>query len=781
MTIRRKMAGLMVTAFAVGMFSPAVSAKTCVWTGQGTPDATLGNELMWTDAGNWKDGDVPMNGDTVVFVEQNKTTHRLNKNLELENFFYTNTLGTTFNSKETFRLTLTGTKSEIVCDLDSAGKAVTATIRVRIEVGDGAKLALRTLNKCSVSLKTPGAFLGSGDVVKEGAGDFNLYVSSPDFTGTFTDKEGSVKVMAGDLAYPFGAYETPVHFYGALDVRYRSTYNNPIFLHDCYIFAYQEVTLNGDVTFVSETADNKPMYLEGVYGKDYYSADCQPAFVVNGKLKCDSRKHTARPMFYAYGSDAKPLSNFSVTLNGGFEGWTRELGTSKKYAGDKVTICLNTPFVTSSSSGILLYNTDRIVCGAKNVLQGKDVGFYTTSGIDNTDEVFDLNGYDQSIYRLLRSPKDGYKLEGSITSTRGPATLTAGAIYNGEGPNRTIESLDGEVSLVLNKGNASKAGDVLFKGGTTTGWIVSDWAGCDLSQAAFPNLAGIGLKGAGIAYVGATTALKEGVRLDFNGRTTGYLRVETGTDIKAAQVVDGGVDVPAGVYCRVGAGIGGATEVAWLGGDGYNGTVTVAAHAASAIWTGAANDGDLTNGNNWGSGTAPDLSDVDMTVDFRYATAANPILLNGTVNLSAAMTCGDINQGQPMFGGTGTLVLGGSGTVTNTMAFTDQASLTWNGPGTLVLKDGASTSAGTLAVKAGKVVLAGDADWTGTVELDGQMELAGKSAYQVQALYLNGTLARYNKQYGSSASSAAIKDDVHFAGTGTVLSMTKTGLMFFVR
>ena len=775
MTSRGKMAGLMVTAFVVGMFSPAVSAKTCVWTGLGTPDPTAGNNLVWTDSGNWEDGNVPQNGDTVVLVTKDAQMFRMNKSLTLENLYFTNTVGVTFNGKAQHVLTLTGADSVIVCKHADGFNLLTP-----INVAAGAKLTLNPVSG-SINLKEPATFSGSGEIVKTGSSDYNVFMSSPGFSGTFTSREGAVKVMVASTA-PLGDGSCIAHFWGTgLDLRYETTISNDVYLHDCHIVGYRPVTLNGNVTFVSETADNKVMYLEGAYGAKYYSADSQPAFVVNGKLKCDSTKFTARPQFYAYGSAATPLSNFSVTLNGGFEGWTRELGTTKKYAGDKVTICLNTPFITSNSSGILLYNTDRIVCGAKNVLQGKDVGFYTTSNIDNTDEVFDLNGYDQSIYRLLRSPKDGYRLEGSITSTRGPATLTTGAIYNGEGANRTIESLDGEVSLVLNKGNATKAGDVLFKGGTTTGWIVSDWAGCNLSQAAFPNLSGIGLKGAGIAYVGATTALKEGVKLDFNGRTTGYLRVETGTNIKAAQVVDGGVDVPAGVYCRVGAGIGGATEVAWLGGDGYNGTVTVAEHEASAIWTGAANDGDLANGDNWGSGTAPDLSDADVTVDFRYATAANPIILNGTVNLSAAMTCGDINQGRPTFGGTGTLVLGGSGTVTNTMAFVDQASLTWNGSGTLVLKDGASTSTGTLAVKAGEVVLAGDADWTGTVELDGQMELAGKSAYQVQALYLNGTLARYNKTYGSSASPAAIKDDVHFAGTGTILSMTKTGLMLLLR
>lgn len=775
MTIRGKVAGLMVTAFAVGMLSPAVSAKTCVWTGQGTPNPDASDDLVWTDPGNWEDGNVPTDGDTVVCNLKSAAKFRVWKDLSLENLYMTNTVGATFNG-DNHVLTLTGTNSII------SGSTKAFNLNAKIEVPEGAKLTIDS--SISVSQKLPGTFYGTGEIEKIGSGEYYFYYGNSKFAGTFYFREGTPKVYqnSGLIVNPFGGTNATAHIYCSTEFRSPISSDARLYLHSgdklASLTTYQTVTLNGDVTFSAETAAKNP-YLQGS-GTNYQSADYPPGYIINGKIICDNSNFTVKPTCYA----AYNASNFFVEFNGGFEGWASSLLTNKRSgSGDtglsRVTIYLNSPFKTTDAACIYLYNTDKLVCGAKDVLNGKDVGFYSTKNIDNLDEILDLNGYDQHINRLLYSKNTGVtRLEGSIRSSRGPATLTTTKIKT---DSMTVVSLDGDVSLVLNKGGAAYTAPMPFMGGTTTGWIISDWAGCDLSQAAFPNLSGIGLKGAGIAYVGATTALKEGVKLDFNGRTTGYLRVETGTDIKAAQVVDGGVDVPAGVYCRVGAGIGGATEVAWLGGDGYNGTVTVAEHAASAIWTGAANDGDLTNGDNWGSGTAPDLSDADVTVDFRYATAENPIVLNGTVNLSAAMTCGDINQGRPTFGGTGTLVLGGSGTVTNTMAFVDQASLTWNGSGTLVLKDGASTSTGTLAVESGKVVLAGDADWTGTVELDGQLELAGKSAYQVQALYLGGTLARYNKTYGSSASPAAIKDDVRFAGAGTILSLTKPGLMLIFR
>lgn len=781
--------------FAATTVATVGEAKTCVWSGAGTPTSS---QLRWTDPGNWEDGDVPVDGDSVVLVPKGDTAIRVFKDLTLENLYMTNSVGATFAGDDHV-LTLTGIDSIIKTDTKDAN------FNAKIKIEAGAKLLID--NAKSLSQKSPGEFVGSGEIEKIGSGDFNFYQGNDDFAGNLVFRSGAPKIMAAGLVGPFGGSESTAHFYTSPDIRYRTTISNHIYLHSgssaTSLTTYQTVTLNGDVTFMAETVAKNP-YLQGGYNQTYYDADFPPAYIVNGKLICDNSNYTVTPTFYSTGT--APM--FYVELNCDFEGWSTPLVTSTKTLNsDKVTIYLNKPFKTTSAIGINLKSSDKLICGAANVLKGKDIGFYYGSSVaDSIDEVFDLNGYDQKVNSVVYVPKSNYKLEGSIKSSRGPATLTTSLI---KADSRTVAAtIDDSVSLVLNKGGATTTGDVVFKGGSTSGWIFSDWAGCDFSRASFSNLSGVGLKGAGIAYVGAATALKDGIKLDFNGRTTGYLCVETGTNIKAAQVVDGGVDVPAGVYCREGAGIDGAIEAAWLGGasDDFNGTVTVAAHEASAIWTGAAGDGNLTTGENWGSGVAPDLSDASATVDFRYATVETPIVLSDTVTVASRVTCGDICQGVPTFSGSGTLGLSGSDITVNALVFTENTSMIWNGPGTLILKGGASMSDGDLIVNAGKVILKDGSTWIGNaavssgaelefagvpekpvftenskVDLYGKLILGSGIETTVKALTLNGRLARHNKAYGSTMSSAICKDDVHFGGLGTVVSLAKPGVVLIVR
>ena len=287
------------------------------------------------------------------------------------------------------------------------------------------------------------------------------------------------------------------------------------------------------------------------------------------------------------------------------------------------------------------------------------------------------------------------------------------------------------------------------------------------------------------------------MKLDFNSRTTGYLRLDSDVAITAAQVVDGGIDLAPGKYCRTGAGVENATEVDWLGGgEGYNGTVTIQEHTPSLIWTGAG-DCTLSDAGNWGANESPDLTDTTLTLDFRYATAENPILLSGTVAPACAMTSGDVSQGSPAFGGSGTLVLSGSAVETNNFSFTGGASLTYSGTGTLVLRCSDSDTTGTLTVSSGKVVLDGSS-WLGSVVVASGAELevlssCGSGVFSPAegenrcGIVLNGKLTlgkgvsamagrievagsplRAKRTYGSSSSPASSVDDVHFGGEGVI-------------
>ena len=277
-----------------------------------------------------------------------------------------------------------------------------------------------------------------------------------------------------------------------------------------------------------------------------------------------------------------------------------------------------------------------------------------------------------------------------------------------------------------------------------------------------------------------------------------------------------GVDLPAGAYCRTGAGIEGAAEVAWLkkagtDTDEMTGTVTVAEHDPVWIWTGNGSSASFSDPANWGANAAPDLSDANLTLNFKNAAGREDVAipLDGVIAPSGAFNCGDYSKGAVTFGGTGTLVLGGTDGDYK-MVFTESASLTWNGTGTLRLT-GKSTSTGTLTVNSGKVVL-DYAGWTGDIvvaegaelsvnancgsgvfgvaeaeantcsmALAGKLTLADGIDATVKSLAINGRRVRYGKTCGSPNSPAERTDDVHFGGTGTVISWARVGMLLTIQ
>ena len=798
-TIKREM---QIVSIAT-MLTMSVSAKVCVWTGGGT---LQNNNLYWSDANNWEGGNMPENGDTVSFEAKDATGHRTDMNITLENLFYTNYFGATFNGANDRTLTLVGTESEIVVGTSDMNwlspLCVSANARLTIK------------NSNAISLKNPCMVSGAGEIVKTNGGVLSLYRPNNNFAGIWYFRNGEIRINT-DVDYALGSSAATAHFYGDNESagtsatfvsRYTAQFSNAFFFHDCGIKAYRTLTFDGDVTFVSEQTDAKLFYLEGVYNASYYSAASPPAYIMNGNVACDDSLHTCRILPQANG-----VTDYLLEFNGTVNFGTRVLELASKNTTDRGMVRINTPVVSTSSTGVSIYgNGVAFYCGADNVLGGslgslQDLSFgYSKKNSENL--LLDLQGHDQTVRRLLFVQSDGYTTSGAITSSKGPATLYSRRVYNGA-TNHKVLSLNGEVSLSLEKDNATYTYDFVFSGGDTTGWILTDYSVCDLTQAAFPNLGGISLKAGGIAKVGATTALKNGVKLDFKNLTTGHLRVDTGVNIVAGQVVYGNVDVEAGTYCRTGAGVSGATEVAWLGGDDFNGTVTVSAHNPVLVWTGAGEEASITDAANWGANESPDLSDPTLTLDFRRATSASPIGISGTVAPACVLTSGDIRQGTPHFTGEGTLVLGGSGAVTNNFTFTGDASLAYTGTGTLVLKNSTSDTTGTLTIASGGKVILDQSAWYGKIVvesgaelevlsscgssvfapasgenrcrilLDGRLALGANVEASVKSLKVGKRLVLHDKTHGSSVSGAEVQDDVHFSGEGTVVSRARLGIV----
>ena len=790
---------------ALSLSTFVAEAKVCVWSGGGTPHDN--GHLYWTDSGNWVDGNVPADGDTVSFEAKAATGIRLGKALTLENLFFTNAVGATCYGDRNHILTLTGADSEIVIG------STRAYWRVPLRVNPDAELKIDSAG--TVDFNDIAIFYGSGEIVKVGSGPIFLYTSSPDFSGTWRFRNGEVTI-AQAVEYPFGSTVATVHIYGANTAegtsatfvnRKTARFANAFFIHDCNIRTFSTATFDGDVTFISEQKDSRAFQLDGSWNTTHSSAVSPPGYIFNGAVTFD----TASPFTGYFQPYVNGTADFFIEFNGTMNNGARRLELARKNNSDSGAVYINTPIVTTASTSLYAYGSEvKFYCGADEVLggNGKDISFGDKNK-NSENLLLDLCGHDQTVSRLFFTQSDGYLTSGSITSSKGPATLYSTRVYNGSDNHRML-SLDGEVSLSLEKGNANQFPDFVFSGGSTTGWILSNYPACDFTQAAFPNLSGIALRGTGIAFVNSTTALKSGIKLDFDNLTTGYLRVDTGVSLTASQVLTGNVDVAAGTYCRTGAGVEGATEVPWLGGDGYNGTVTVLAHDPVLVWTGAG-DGSLTGAANWGANESPDLTDPSLTLDFRRATSANPIALSGMVTPAATITSGDIGQGTPHFTGNGTLVLGGTGVETNNYIFVGNASLTYNGTGTLVLKKSASTGTGTLRVASGGKVVLDGSTWYGTivvesgaelevlsscgssvfapasgenlctVELDGRLALGADVAAVVKKLKINGKPVFPGKTRGSSESTADVQDDVHFAGGGTVVSLSRLGLLISIQ
>lgn len=780
-------------ALACASCAALAEARVCVWTGGGTTEV-----LQWSDSANWEDGAVPQDGDTVSFDAKSATQHRLDKNLTLENLFYTNSLGATFNCLSDRKLTLTGAKSEVV----ASGMNWLASV----QLANDAKLKISG----AVAFKSPCDISGSGEIEKVGTGNLDFYKQNT-FAGTWHLRNGQIRTFGSMMENPLGSSGAVAHIYGSneatgADATFQCnravSFDNRFFFHDVSVSTYQTAVFNGDLTFVSEQKNNAAFYLDGSYKSDYHSESSPPGFIINGNVICDNSVYTCRVLPRANG-----VTDYFIKFNGALDLGTRSLELAAKTDGtDYGTVYVNSPISTSAAIGLIASGSGtEFHCGAANVLGGSDKDLGLGIAKKSSSALLDLCGHDQMVRRLWFVQDTGCTTSGSITSSGGPATLFSAAVYNGT-EHHNVFSLDGEVSLSLKNGNANQYYPFVFSGGTTTGWIFSDYNSCDLTAAAFPNLGGIALEGAGIAHVGATTALKNGVKFEFRSLTTGHLQVDSGVSINAAQVLVDATDVPAGTYCRPGAGIAGATEAAWLGGgEGCDGTVTVAAHDPRYIWTGNGADGLLSTPANWSGGVAPDLSSASATIDFRYASAAKPITLSGTVAPACAIVdATPFEKGSLKFDGNGSLALSGSGVTTNDWVFSDHASLVWNGPGTLVLL-GASSTTGTVSVAAGKVVIAAG-EWLGgasvaanaelevepacgsgvfgeddantnhaALDLDGRLTLGDGVAARVKSMTIGG--ASTCGTYGSSSSAARHRDDAHFGGAGTVSTFSLPGMM----
>lgn len=83
----------------------AADAKTCVWTGAEAIDGFL----YTNNSANWQDGQVPVEGDTVVISPTSSNVIIWTFSFSMENFYYTNTCGGVITANSGCKISVTGT------------------------------------------------------------------------------------------------------------------------------------------------------------------------------------------------------------------------------------------------------------------------------------------------------------------------------------------------------------------------------------------------------------------------------------------------------------------------------------------------------------------------------------------------------------------------------------------------------------------------------------------------------------------------------------------------
>lgn len=813
-------------AAAAWLFVSAAQAKTCVWTGQGQ---LVNNSLQLFDAANWEGGAEPEEGDTLEITTQSAAKIAVNKSgYTFANVIYSNAYATDFGPGD---FTLTGTESKFTTT--GAGKNV--YFGVSVTLAEGAKVELCQAEGAAFQVKS-GAFSGQGEIVVTGSRapgastDATISLdSNPNFHGTWSIYRPVW--ISGNVNNPFGGDDATVNVYGEngeantlgkLSFAGNNTVSGEI---NCFNMASigvtglsavksSIVTFNGNVTYTAQSASYRQLDISvGINGKEYTSG-----YVFKKDLCCvTGNKPWMNIYTYSRGTyhfEVRGRFTPSESDRNPFVIGLMQSGAVKKeeqladvYLGGPVTVGHVWKFVPRS------YNHYHMT--APNIMPNGTVRIaWGSSDKATPDSYLDLHGYDQ---RVAAFQYDNAEVQGfTVQSTDRPATLKVG---NNETTAHLVPLLKGKVSIygyALSANNGAHSFTNVYE---TSGWIGTERNSLVVEGSArFPNLGGVECTGAGSVIVRSGAEFNSDMSLDVHDMTGGKVRIATGVNLDVRHVFAENVDLPAGVYCRTGAGIEGATEVSWLNKtsndtDEMKGTVTVAAHDPVWIWTGGGSSTSFTDAANWGANASPDLTNARLTLNLKNAAgAANMVVpLNGTIAPAGAFNCGDYGKdgGAVTFGGAGTLVLGDAGAAeTNDlkMVFTESTSFTWNGAGTLYLT-GKSTSTGTLTVNSGKVIM-DHAGWAGDIvvangaelvvntncgndvfdaeaefDLDGKLTLGDRAtagdeiALAVKALRISGVLARHDKPYGSSASAAAVRDDVHLGGTGTIVSSEQSGLM----
>ncbi|MDC7219336.1 MAG: hypothetical protein PQJ59_05310, partial [Spirochaetales bacterium] len=261
-----------------------------------------------------------------------------------------------------------------------------------------------------------------------------------------------------------------------------------------------------------------------------------------------------------------------------------------------------------------------------------------------------------------------------------------------------------------------------------------------------------------------------------------------GTDISYVTVDYGNADTT-DIYCDYSTINNITSNQAGTGFSWFDSTVS------TVTWDGDQNDGDVYNGDNWDTGTAPTAGDTIIIAD--ASTYTSPILSaawdmtgsditiesGGTLDLDdQTLTCAN-------FENNGTLRLQSTGDVAASTSYTDSGSIVYHTTGTTGLPLGDSYT--NLTIEGGSWVLDSALSVTSEFSLEGgslnssgsSITVYGDMVLSGGTLTMNGDLTGYGDfNIGSSASISGSSGDLSISGEATLggdITYTNAAIMTF--
>ncbi|MDA3924830.1 MAG: hypothetical protein PF904_09050 [Kiritimatiellae bacterium] len=595
-----------------------VSAADKTWTGG------AGDSLFSSDA-NWSPSGAPASGDALIF-SNSVAESVISVVNDLADFTFS---GISATGTNTVTFGNTGVGFTLTGDITVSGSGA-LNLNVPVTLDSDVTFMLS-----GAHIYTYGSISGSGSITIEGGNIFYAH-DEVGLTGGVISNNGKVYV-----------YDTG--FTAPLTLNQRRVDNVS------YVLMKFETSGNYNLPITINNADGTIYAISSAYGTTVTNTG---AIIIGPNAY--TRWNPGGPMTYAGGITIQEpaRSTMSIVLNGPniISGvpfnWPNNIYQDNTY--------LRLAVAGNKYKQLRVY-TDTIYTDVPGALDPDATVHFGVSYRNGGN--LDINGNDQTINRPIIDYRDTTKPDAfKITSSSGPATLTC----QGTADSTFYGSFNGELSLVWEPVSDDHTLTVTAKVSETSGVLEVKAGTLALAGgAAFPNVTALTASGTGILHVDGADIPSVPLTVS----DTAQLSLPSGIDLICENAQVDGAALTAGVY-TVSNTVGGRT---FITGDGTLTVLTVPLSSTVRTWTGAGEDTNFSNTNNWDAAPLFDGSET-----FLFASAGTSAILDDEFALGAirfdrgapfSITAADENSGiQLGLGDVSVLTPAGGTEVTHTIA-----------------------------------------------------------------------------------------------------------------